>query len=361
MTDGPKVDSLDVALDMTFANRNRGGSGVYARSLLTALRNRDSLTVWEVSGPRTSNLPGTMSWLLQGARRSLTARTPDILHCPSFVAPWRVPVPFVVTVHDAGGRRFPNDHPLEWRVYDRAVLSGRLRAAARVITGSSFARAELISEYGLRDDRIAVIPYGVDARFFETVPATSNGDGFTMLFPGAPVPRKNLDAVLQCMADAAPESALGSARLDISGARPDDFRNVASRIASLGLDSRVRWLGHVPAEQMPSVIARSSVVVYPSLSEGFGFPLLEALAVGTPAVGSDRGSIPEVVGDSAVLVDPTDRRALSDALESVLTRPDLRAQLKRKGQERARTYTWDRCAELTLDVYQSVITESRAR
>jgi glycosyltransferase involved in cell wall biosynthesis len=361
VTDGTKADSLDIALDMTFANRNRGGSGVYARSLLAALRNRDLVTVWEISGPSRSNVPGTMSWLVQGARRALTTRMPDVLHCPSFVAPWRVPVPFVVTVHDAGGRRFPGDHPLEWRVYDRAVLAGRLRAAARVITGSSFARAELISEYGLPDDRVAVIPYGVDARYFQAVPPSSNGNGFTMLFPGAPVPRKNLDAVLQCMAAAAPGSALGSARLDISGARPDDFRNVAAQIASLRLDSRVRWLGHVPAEQMPAVIARSSVVVYPSLSEGFGFPLLEALAVGTPAVGSDRGSIPEVVGDSAVLIDPTDRQALSDALESVLTQPELRARLKRTGQERARTYTWDRCADMTLDIYRSVLKEAGAQ
>src|ERR1700674_4623877 len=346
---------------MTFANRNRGGSGVYARSLVAALRNRDSLDVWEVAGPSRSNLPGTLSWLVRGARQALTARMPDILHCPSFVAPWRVPVPFVVTVHDAGARRFPGDHPLEWRGYHRGVLSGRLRAAARVITGSSFARAELIQEYGLPDNRVVVIPYGVDARYFETVRETSNGDPVTMLFPGAPVPRKNLDAVLQCMAAAGPDTAVGQARLDISGARPEDFLGVVSEIASLRLEARVRWLGHVPDEQMPSVIARSNLVVYPSLSEGFGFPLLEALAVGTPAVGSDRGSLPEVVGDAAVLVDPTDKLALNDALESVLTRPELRARLKSAGQERARTYTWDRCAAMTLDLYRMVLAEVRGR
>ena len=355
MTQRTNLDSLDVALDMTFANRNRGGSGVYARSLLAALRNRESLTVWEVSGPPSSNLAGTLSWLVRGASRALAARKPDILHCPSFVAPWRVPVPFVVTVHDAGGRRFPGDHPLEWRIYDRAILSSRLRAAARVITGSSFAGAELIHEYGLPGNRVVVIPYGVDTRFFATVPDTSNGRAVTMLFPGAPVPRKNIDAVLQCMAAASPDTAVGQARLEISGARAEDFRGVVSQIESLRLESRVRWLGHVPAEEMPSVIARSSVVVYPSLSEGFGFPLLEALAVGTPAVGSNRGSIPEIVGDAAVLVDPKDRQALADALESVLTQPELRARLKRAGQERARTYTWERCAEMTLDVYRSVL------
>ena len=358
MKQGIKPASLDVALDMTFANRNRGGSGVYARSLLTALRNQRSLTVWEVAGPAASNLPGTLSWLVRGARQALTARRPDLLHCPSFVAPWRVPVPFVVTVHDAGGRRFPDDHPLEWRVYDRAILASRLRAAARVITGSSFARAELLHEYGLSGDSVVVIPYGVDARYFEPVPETSDSHAATMLFPGAPVPRKNIEAVLECMAAAPPESAVGRARLDISGARAEDFRGVASRIESLRLGSRVRWLGHLPAEQMPSVIARSRVVVYPSLSEGFGFPLLEALAVGTPAVGSNRGSIPEIVGDAAVLVDPTDRLALNDALESVLTQPELRARLERAGRERARTYTWERCADMTLDLYRSVLAEA---
>jgi glycosyltransferase involved in cell wall biosynthesis len=355
------LDSLAVAFDMTFANRNRGGSGVYARSLLGSLRDREALTVWEVAGPTRSNLPGTLSWLVRGARRALTARRPDILHCPSFVAPWRVPVPYVVTVHDAGGRRFPNDHPLEWRIYDRAFLARRLRAAARVITGSSFARSELIQAYGLPDNRVVVVPYGVDARYFETVPETPNGHAVAMLFPGAPVPRKNLGAVLQCMAAAGPNSALGRARLDISGARPEDFRNVVTQIASLRLESRVRWLGYIPTEEMPSVIARSSVVVYPSLSEGFGFPLLEALAVGTPAVGSDRGSLPEVVGDAALLVDPTDRRALSEALETVLTRPGLRERLIRSGRERARTYTWEKCAEGTIDVYRSVLAEAGSR
>src|SRR5215467_3875651 len=116
---------------MTFANRNRGGTRVYARALFNALRNKEGVTAWVVSGPRASGMAGTMNWLVRGARREMRARPAQILHCPSFVAPWRAGVPLVVTVHDAATRRFPRDHPLEWRFYDRRVMPGRLREAAR--------------------------------------------------------------------------------------------------------------------------------------------------------------------------------------------------------------------------------------
>ena len=352
---------LNVAFDMTFANRNRGGSGVYARSLLAALSACESVTAWEVSGPTRSDLPGTLSWLTLGARRALAAHPPDILHCPSFVAPWNVRLPFVVTAHDAGGRRFPGDHPFEWRVYDRMLLGRRLRSATRVITGSEFGRKELIEAYDLTGDRVVAIPYGVDARYLEPVPARAAGGDAVILFPGAPVPRKNVDAVLRCMATADPKSALGGVVLEISGAMSADFPKVASLIASLGLEARVRWLGQVPAEDMPSVIARSGVVVYPSLSEGFGFPVLEAFAVGTPVVCSNRGSLPEVVGDAALLVDPTDIRQLGQAVEALLTQDELRERFGRLGRERARTFTWRKCAEMTCDLYRAVLAEAGSR
>src|SRR5579859_482258 len=128
---------------MTFANRNRGGTLAYARSLFSEMRDRSDVTAWVIGGPQRSGFAGTMRWLLRGARRELGSRRPHVLHCPAFVAPWGVDVPMVVTVHDAATRRFPQDHPLEWRVYDRRILPGRLRTAARVITGSEFARREV--------------------------------------------------------------------------------------------------------------------------------------------------------------------------------------------------------------------------
>jgi glycosyltransferase involved in cell wall biosynthesis len=346
---------------MTFANRNRGGSGVYARSLLASLREREDVAAWVIAGPSRSNPMGTLRWLVAGARKAIDSKPPDILHCPSFVAPWRVPRPFVVTVHDAATRRAPGDHPLEWRLYDRALMPARLRAASRVIVGSQFARGEVIEAYGLNPDRVVAVPYGLNARLFAPLPDVKpSGPGGPMLFLGKPVGRKNLDAILHCMASSA-GSAVGRAALQISGARGQDFPAYSALIRSLGLGSRVHWLGHVSEEEMPAVIANASVVVYPSLYEGFGFPPLEAMAVGTPVVASNRGSLPEVLDDAALLVDPTAQTALGEAIEAVLTRPDLRERLTQAGRARARTFTWEKCATKTVEVYRSVLAESGVR
>jgi glycosyltransferase involved in cell wall biosynthesis len=345
---------------MTFANRNQGGTGVYARSLFSALREREDVAAWVIAGPARSSPVGTARWLASGARKALKAKLPDLLHCPSFVVPWRISVPFVVTVHDAAARWAPTDHPLEWRMYDKVLMPARLREARAVITGSEFARREVAATYGLKPDRVVAIPYGLDSRYLMPQPPRQPGDvSGPLLFPGAPIGRKNLDAVLRCMA-ASLNGSLGRVALEISGAREENFPAVAARIRALGLESRVRWLGQVPQDQMPQLIANASVVVYPSLYEGFGFPPLEAMAVGTPVVASDRGSLPEVLGSAALLIDPDDDRALSEALEAVLSRSELRERLSRAGHERASYFTWDKCAQRTCDLYRSVLAEFRA-
>jgi glycosyltransferase involved in cell wall biosynthesis len=351
--------SLAVAFDMTFANRNRGGTRVYARSLFSSLRDRPDLAVWVISGPRRSNPVATMAWLLRGARRAVLAKRPDLLHCPSFVAPWGIDVPVVVTVHDAAARRFPKDHPFEWRVYDRRLMGPRLRAAARVITGSNFARREVVEAYGLKSDRVVAVPYGLDPMFLSARVSGDAGQRGPILFPGAPVGRKNLDAVLRCMAAAQESSALGRVDLEISGASAEQFPHYARLVDSLGLARRVRWLGHVLAEDMLSTISAAAVVAYPSLYEGFGFPPLEAMALGTPVVASNSGSLPEVLGDAALTVDPRDERALAEALDAVLTRNELRERLRNAGRARAQIFTWARCAEETHAVYRDVLGEKR--
>jgi glycosyltransferase involved in cell wall biosynthesis len=112
---------------------------------------------------------------------------------------------------------------------------------------------------------------------------------------------------------------------------------------------------------MPAVIANASVVVYPSLYEDFGFPPLEAMAVGTPVVASNRGSLPEVLGDAALLVDPSDRKALGDAIDAVLTRSELRERLKQRGRAHARIFTWEKCTNETVELCRSVLAESGVR
>jgi len=267
-----------------------------------------------------------------------------------------VGVPFVLTVHDTSTAIFPKDLPLEWRTYTRLFLAERARAAERVITGTEYSRREIVRELRVPAERVAVTPYGVAARFFrQAAPRPKVADSPLLLFPGAPSRRKNLELVLEALAGATDGGPLARARLAISGAGAQDFPHHNRRIQQMGLTSRVEWRGKVPAEEMPQLIADADLVVYPSLYEGFGFPALEAMAAGTPVVASNASCLPEVLGDGALLVDPTDVRAFKTAAETLLTNPDVRCALVDKGKARASQFTWRRCADLTAEVYRHAL------
>jgi alpha-1,3-rhamnosyl/mannosyltransferase len=260
----------------------------------------------------------------------------------------------VVTVFDLSTRSFPGDHPFEWRAYERWFLPERARAAARVIAISELTRRQVIQTYSVAPERVVTIHLGVEAGFFAQTERRAN-DPLRMLFPGAPVARKNLDLVLRAMAGAPRGSALAKAALDISGATAERFPEHAARVAALELNERVRWLGQVSRAEMPGVMAAADVCVYPSLYEGFGLPPLEAMASGTPVVASNVTCLPEVLGSAAVLVDPNDVAAFSKAVESVLSDARARTSLIAAGREHAREFTWERCAGQTLNVYREVI------
>ncbi len=351
-----------IAFDMTFPNRNPAGSGVYANELLKHLTRRDDVIVTTVAAAAGGGLTGTMGWLTRGGRRAVAQTHAQLAHCPAFVAPWRLRVPFVLTVHDTSTEMFPEDHPLEWRAYSRLMLPERARSAARVITGTDYTRREIIRDLGVSPERIVVTPYGVAERFARHVDAPAPvANPPVMLFPGAPTRRKNLELVLNAMAQAPAGTVLERARLEISGTSPDRFRHHVALIDTLGLRGRVEWLGKVPAEAMPGLVASADLVVYPSLYEGFGFPALEAMVAGTPVVASTAGCLPEVLADGALLIDPTDVRAFAAATEAALTRDDLRRNLVARGRARAARFSWPRCADLTIEVYREVLAKAANR
>lgn len=341
---------------MTFPDRNQGGSGVYARSVVAALKERGEVEVTEIRSVKPGLL-NTTTWLARNAGREVAAHGAQVLHCPNFVAPWRAGVPTVITIFDLSTRRFPRDHPAEWRAYERWFLPSRARSAARVIAISELTRQDAIHEYGIRPESIVTIHLGVHRRFFETPDAVRPAERAEprLLFPGAPVARKNLDLVLTALSTAPPESALARACLQISGAVADRFPHHLERIKSLGLSGRVEWLGAVPVDQMPNLMRAADVCAYPSFYEGFGFPPLEAMASGTPVVASNASCLPEILGDAALMVDPSDVGAFTRAVESTLTNQELRGKLIDAGRRRAREFTWERCAEQTSAVYRDVL------
>jgi glycosyltransferase involved in cell wall biosynthesis len=345
---------LRVAYDMTFPNRNQAGSGVYARELLTQLECRDDLTISTIAAAGRGGLPTTLAWLTSGARRA--AAGSQVVHCPAFVAPWRVSSRLVLTVHDTTTHKFPEDHTLEWRAYTNLFLPERARSAARVITGTESTRRDIVNDLGVPEERVTVTPYGISPRFaLPTRPLRPVGDPAYLLFPGAPSKRKNLELVISAMAKAPAGSKLKRARLAISGASPDRFPHHRALIESMGLGERVDWRGQVPAESMPALMSECDVLVYPSLYEGFGFPPLEAMLAGTPVVASNAASLPELLGDSALLVDPSDTAGFIGAVEAVLNQDHLRSELVAKGRARAARYSWSRCADLTVEVYRQAM------
>ena len=357
---------LTVAFDMTFPDRNAGGSGVYARALLAELQLRPDLEVREVRA-QSRGLPSTLKWLAVGARQQVARQRVDLVHCPAFVAPTRLPVPVVITVHDAAARLFPRDYPLEWRLYDRFILPAMVRRAAAIIAPSEHARLDAIRYYGAPPKRVLVTHEAPDPAYSprsnheveallaeHNLPRSASRGGHApiLLFSGAPLSRKNLDVVLMALAGAEQGSVLSSATLAISGARAEEFPRYSTWIEAHGLTHRVRWLGRVPTEKMPVLYAAVDVLVYPSLYEGFGLPPLEAMAVGTPVVASNTASLPEVLGDAALLVAPHDHRGLAQAVEAVLTNHQMRARLVQAGKKRAALYTWANCAEQTVLAYR---------
>lgn len=360
---------LSVAMDMTFPARGGGGSAVYAYALFDALRRLDGLDLDTVGASGAWGLLGTLAWLGLRSRREIARGGAALLHCPTFVAPWRSPVPCVITIYDAAGVRFPHDYSLEWRLYTRAVLPSIARHAARIITLSRAARDDIMSCYHLDPTRIAVTYAGVDDIYFAPIdPAKVDverqrlgQEGPIILFAGAPLRRKNLDVVLQALAGAAPSMTLSQARLMITGASAATFSDYVRTIEGLRLTQRVTWLGQVATERMPALYAAADLLVYPSLYEGFGFPPLEAMATGTPVVAANRSSLPEVLGNAALMIDPTDGRAFAEAAEAALANLGLRARLIAAGRQRAEGYRWQRCAEETAAVYRDTLACSTSR
>lgn len=364
-TKGSKAP-LKVALDMTFPNRNAGGSGVYARSLMGALQQTGDVSPIEVSAPEGGGTRGTIRWLATGAKSVLRGTDADLLHCPAYVVPWASPLPTVITLHDAATARFPRDYSLEWRLYNRFVLPRLARRASCLITPTEHARQDIARHYKL-SPRLIHVTYEAAQPSYKPQPQgevsryrARLGAGVPLLlFVGAPVGRKNLDLVLDILANAPVSSHLSRATLLISGASAQGFPLYRDRIASLRLARRVRWLGHVPYEEMPLLYASADLLVFPSLYEGFGLPPLEAMAVGTPVVASSASCLPEVLGDAALLVDPTDKMGFAQAVESALARPELRSQLIEAGKTQAAKYSWERCARETVAAYRVALKAGR--
>jgi glycosyltransferase involved in cell wall biosynthesis len=354
-----------------------GGIGTYVRELAPRLAAEPGVEVV----PFRSSWPGDrrVSWTvpMQGITTGRhTIRYPlwdvlgwpplpaaladcDLVHAtnPSAVPPARPGQGLAVTVHDLAFERFPETFVSRWRWLYRAGVRAAIRRADAILVPSKATATDLAARFDLDGSRVVVTPLAASTDVGTSDPTeTLDQLGVRrpyVLFVGTLEPRKNVARLIRAYRRVAPELPH---TLVLAG--PLGWK-VEGIVAELGdPPGRIRHTGVVPAEQLDVLYRAADAFCYPSLYEGFGLPVLEAMQRGTPVVASTAPALAEVAGDAALLVDPTDEGSIADGLRRVLTDSSLADDLRRRGRERAANFSWDRTARATLDVYRSLIDQA---
>jgi glycosyltransferase involved in cell wall biosynthesis len=267
----------------------------------------------------------------------------------------------VSTVHDVIPWSLPGNSALADDLIYRCWLPLRLPSISRVITVSQHSKSEIIRFMKLKPEKIGVIPYGIRSHFRPVPEADAAAylrtryqlDAPYILYVGNLTKRKNIQLALEAFAQIAPD--FPDLRFVLAGPRVFQKTPVEEIVARLGIGERIKLTGPANDTDLPHLYSAAAAFVFPSFYEGFGLPPLEAMACGAPTVVSNTSSLPEVVGDAALQVDPNDAPGLADALRRILTETALRDALRQKGIARAAQFTWEATARATIRVYEQVL------
>jgi glycosyltransferase involved in cell wall biosynthesis len=356
---------LRVAYDVTVSSRAATGVGVYARELRASLAGR-SLTVhdWQYplraagSKARLINGARLAAWFTTGAARRAHRERIDVYHATTSLGPVRLPRPVVMTVHDATGVTMPILADRATRLFFRLFSVAAARRADAVLVPTRASADDLVSSYGVPRERVRIVPLGVHSRFRRV-----DADAVRrlrqridvpfpyVLYVGADTRRKNLHRLVQAFARVA--GAWRDLHLVLAGPRALRDATLDERIAASAVRDRVHRR-EVAADDLPALYAGAACVAYVSLCEGFGLPLVEAMAAGAPIVTSNCSAMPEVAGGAGVLVEPRDVDAIAAGLTRILADSALAARLRACGRARSEAFTWDAAAAATEAVYREL-------
>jgi glycosyltransferase involved in cell wall biosynthesis len=326
------------------------------RRLLARPRVRRRLTRLPVDRP-----PVRIAWEQTVLPIELLRERADLLHALGFVSPFGWRGKTVVTVYDLSFLRFPEVFNRSNRFYLGTFTPPSLRRADRVITISESTRRDVIELCGVAPERVTPILLAADERFrpadTEDIAAFKERhqlpDRF-ILYLGTLEPRKNVETLVRAYAQLRAQGS-DDHILVLAGGKGWLYESIFELVQTLGLADSVRFPGFVPAEEQALWYSSAAVFAFPSRFEGFGLPLLEAMACGTPVVSSWASSLPEVVGDAGLLVEPSDVDGLTDALRQLMEDEPRRQALAAAGLARSQTFSWRRMAEETVQVYREVL------
>lgn len=301
--------------------------------------------------------PARIGFELTGLPVLIRRSDVDVFHGPVNTVPMGIGVPAVVTVHDLAFLRFPEQVTARRYRYLKRMIGSSVRRSRLVLTPSEATRADVIERYGVAPERVVVTPLGVDTRY-QASTSTDVREQLGLrrpfvLYVGTIEPRKNLPRLID-----ASNHVQDEFEHDLVLAGPDGWLmdDVEQAIAGYRFAERLRRIGFVDDDVLAGLYREADVVAIPSLYEGFGLPVLEALSVGAVVLTSSVSSLPEVAGDAAELVDPRSIDAIADGLRRLLWDETRRSELRVLGPRRAAEFTWDRTAHLTLAAYEAALT-----
>jgi glycosyltransferase involved in cell wall biosynthesis len=358
-----------IGFDAQATQGSRSGLGVYTSSLLGALKENIAgsfqFRVYSEDLPPEQNVSTLQrlrweNWTLPGLVRQSKV---DILHVPAFAPAFRKPCKMVVTVHDIAGMLFPNQIGRASRFYWGKWLPFVIKQADRIIADSEHTKKDLMEHLGIKESMIRVVYPSGHETFSAQIPEakvdevkrTVGINGRYFLFVGTQEPRKNLGRILDAFKsflDSNPEY-----QLVLAGSKEFAHGKYSEILADkhrFGPHSIVAP-GYLDHESLNALYRGAEALVFPSLYEGFGMPILEAMASGCPVLTSVRTSTPEVAGEAAVLVDPYDVNAIVEGMKCLAASESLRAQLRFEGFEQIKKFSWRKAARETIEVYKEML------
>jgi len=284
----------------------------------------------------------------------------DLFHSPHFVFPIFNPGKLILTIHDLTPLLFPDIFSLQARIYMKTMIWLSKFKADKIITVSQNTKDDLVEIFNYNPDKIKVVYNGVDKSYRvindkqlinDVRDKYDTGEEF-LLYVGNIKPHKNIPALLKALSNIDKQH-----KLVIVGKRDKAYNEIFDIINEYNLDDQVVFTGFVPDEDLILLYNAATLFVYPSLYEGFGLPPLEAMACGTPVITSNVSSLPEVVGEAAITVDPHNTIKLSETINKILVNKGLQNKMIQKGIERAEQFTWEKTAQETIKVYEDVLNQ----
>ena len=375
---------MRIAIDAHSVGTGLGGNESYATNLIEALAEVDQINQYTIfvtkraARERFSNrwpnfqvrttlphtpfvrIPLTLS-------AELRRNKVDVLHV-QFTAPPFSPCPVVVSIHDLSFEHLPQTFKRRSRMQLRLTVRRSARNAAQIIALSQHARTDLINTYHLRPELVNVVPLAAPAAFapvrddneLQRVRQTYGIEGDYILSVGSIQPRKNLRRLIEAYSLLRRERSGGKLpQLVLVGKNAWLYEETLRSLKDTNVDTSIILTGYVPESDLPALYSGAVCFVYPSYFEGFGLPPLEAMKCGAPVIVGNKTSLPEVVGDAALMIDPFDVEAMAVAIKRVITDSDFRSGLRAKGLERAKQFDWKETAKQTLAVYERAFASKR--